>query len=580
MFRNCPLCTICSSEVATRACLCFREVKLIGNNCLSSHLTSKVTCHYFIEVSIAFELLSNTLHLESFLSKEFSNFLSKNIYISKYSDGLITKYNIVNQTIKNIPISNKRDYAKNATLSISSTGDIFLSSKEVAPKILLYKLRSSRYIDLVRYPDGSVILYSFYFCQYLYTIRAPSQFSSNFILERFNLNTNKSEVLPKLAQFYIDMCPLFIQDKIYFVSGSQSVVQVLNKTTGKLNTISFHNSETRRFRVIAAVIDYKIHLITRDYTQIYDLNFRKLQEINNTYLLSYPQFCRYNVVTHDSVIYFYDEWIGYLKYDTISYKSPEKPRTLAHYAKNRNRYIYYPIEYSKRCMIFDVKIKTVRILDLSRTLKDRFVNFKLCILPTGFIFLLNNYSCYIINPSNFESQSLPTLPIRADNMNIVYCNNHMYVFGHGYGKGSACKLSLSTNLWSSASNMMSVRKNKTCIGLGNLLYIICGDDNAIQVYNTETNSYILYDMEIRNACTVVGERNERIIIIYGRKYKILSKEMQVIEEGEEEGHFDNTNAEGNVVVWGETVYFYNGVMRCVEFLNLKSRRRGVECFKV
>jgi hypothetical protein len=573
MSGNYPVCSLCSSELAFTACLCFRSLKLIGKNCLSDHLSSKLTSHPFITISLALKIQSGRASIDSCLS--YSSKLARSEFKGRYIDILephsldLRAYDVFKKQLKHIEIPFKIKVPKTLELPHNI---ILLSEIYSATDLTLLNLKSKRYTKIC-YAATNYKVYLFYIPDYIYAAR---RMPIGVILpfERLNLHTFKWERLPDITFFEDYVYPIQIKDKIYLFHGSDSKIQVLNTACFEVSTIEIDNIDKDRSRGIAAIINSKIYLITYYYIQVYDLKLNKLEDIKNYTHLANMTDC--NIVIQNSSLFLYSKSMGYLELDTLSLHSSHKPRHMAHFLKNSNRYIYYPLYRCSWISRFDLKHETVCIMDFSKFLRRLYLECSVCILPSGHLFIVNLTDCQILNPSSLEITKLPDLPIVRYFPGLAYCNNHVYAFGHG---DYAFKFSLEDKSWTQINSMHEERNKAACVAVGHNIFIFCGYRNSFEVYDTETDEYTLYSYEFKHKHAVAREINGQIYTINGSTV-MVSKDLKIIQEGKDPEYLDDTYSSGNVVDYQGYAHFKNDGSGRVEFMNLSNMARGVSCFKV
>jgi hypothetical protein len=571
-----PVCSICYLELASIACICCQDILLIGNHCLSAHLSARNTSHNFMELSLAFRILSGQLLIEPYLAcTNSADSNSKSIYVPRSFGYIMHKYEPAKQKLTQINIIERKRHLSKLRVCESDTGFYVCDNIESSHRYL-YAIVNKRLIKLAELCHRIEYLAFYYHDMNIYSLRKTLNPSVS-LVERLNLNTNRWEKLTDIRHYNESISILFYEAKIYFVIECYSVVQVWNSSKSKLIAIEIENSNIVDSSGIVSILQEKVYMITRDYIQIYDLSFRKLHEIKNP--VPFINLRRYNIVAMNDSIYFYAEILGYVKYNTKLYFIQRKKHSLEHYASNISRYIFHPLPNSYWCVIYDLKRGNVSVVNISKAISDKFVVTSVCVMPSGCVLLQNCSKCSIMNPASLEITQLPDLPINSKSVTLVYCNQEIYALSKDNSK-KLLKYSLEDETWYEIGEMVKERIVPACLTIDTKIYIIGGGKNSIEIYDTQTNSHRIYPMKFNTKHCVAMRIEESIWILNGKNFKILSRDLEILKEGHNNHYFGDTYTSGNIGRYGDIIYFHNEFMGWVESMHIINLTRGVECFSM
>lgn len=512
----------------------------------------------------------------SYISEEF-------LYIPKQDSKYLIKFNFISSTFQLLSFeSMNRNFNHTSTCKMPDGSIISAGYYDpVSSEVYLLNPHSQESIPLPGLSSPRYLLKLFYHSGYVYAFGGKN--TENQIVstaERLNLSNNNWEPLPDMKYSNRGISCISIKDKIYLFCGFNRYLDVFNPLTLQFEEDNIDNSEPIECDGVAGICGDKIYLQTSSLIQVYDLKLNKLAEYYNS--SQYARFSLTNVIQHqDSIFYhnFYKEAIMQICTSNLDFSLRYSHNT----SKNAdNRFIYTPNNGTYELLQFDIHNNTLKAFNLESHLHSTLLGTGICMLPDGQLFIAGfsnpvSGACYIYNPIINKCRRLSDMPTPRSFLTLVYCKNFIFAIGgeEKYNKTSKAleKFDLAKEKWKVMSGMIKPRVASSCVVVENKIYIMGGSEGDVEIYDIKFSLHRSRKVKV-HPFSVCFRINERIFVIEDRYYKVYGLDLKKFD------HMKIKNFEcersivlGNLVIYEDSVYFYNELIRMYEKLNFRSGER-------
>jgi hypothetical protein len=403
------------------------------------------------------------------------------------------------------------------------------------------------------YYDGSI---------YLFGGRSTASKILNFSrnAERFDLSTNKIEVLPRMiAAFYKKHC-INIENSIYIFDYDSNLVQVFNTISLKYSLIRHQNYSGDPIEDIVKAGE-KICIIFGDFIAIYD---RKLQYMYSIWLdYKWGAFESYSNVG-DSLIFFNPEE-KLIRRVSIS-KHTSNPN---HHSIREYRRFIYAKSMKNIWLKIDIKYKTATSMnkqgsDIQNTYE--LSNRKIIQKSSNLLMLL-----HFIDGKLCVIRKIPC-SLRLKGM--IQSNYYLYLFH----SRSISRLNLKSMKSETISENINLedRKHPSFVRIDTKIFIIGGGANEIAMYDIHSNLYRNTGIVINSKYAIGFSTENRLYLVYRNCYKVMNSELEIIEEGMT-GRFESEiSLRSNVEYYDNKIFYVNKNSGCLEYFDIIKRERGGE----
>jgi hypothetical protein len=520
----------------------------------------------------------------------YQNFRDKRyIYMTVNGIKSLIQHDVYTKSIEIINLNSLARHFYATSTCVLPNSDVFIAGfgNPVSSEAYLYT-SSSR--DCIKLPDLFTARYFIALFYWNDSVYAFGGFDGNDrlnVAERFNLTGNSWEKLPNMKYQRESLSCVGLNDKIYLFCGGKDSIEMFSTTTLTYQDVLIPINDPLDYSTgIASMIEERIYLITNKSLQVFDLNLTKVEERINCW--NYKTYSINNIVKHKGNIYFYNYHTFLIeKFSTTSLSYKSKPHSTSHYAKNLSkRYLYKTRDNTKSLHQIDVKYKKTEVLDLSKTLNRNFCSSSICMLPNGDIMIAGfknplSSECYVYEIGSKSCVKIAELGTARYWIALVCHECVVYAFGGRVDSGVTIKTAeaydLTTKRWNSLPDMKHPRHLAYCVGLENMVYIFAGGIQSIEEFNIETGSYKVLSVGTDSFYAISVMHNDLIYVIGDSNYKILNKDLEVLEEEKNNWHKESLNyLLGNLVVYHNTIYFYNNGEKNLEsFDTLTLKRESV-----
>jgi hypothetical protein len=519
-----------------------------------------------------------------YLTNSFKDLQShRYIYIPEDNSKRLLKIDIITGKVEVLTINSmSREFSDTSTCLLDD-GNVICAgfTDPVSCDVYLYRENSHKVTKL---PDLSTPRYYislFSYKNYLYAFGGRDESDRLCCAaERLNLSNFTWEILPNIRNYYNStaLSCVAIYDKIYLFDGSCEYIQAFNTISLEYEEVLFDNSESECCDGIAYKYNNNIYLLTDSHLQIYDLTLQKINQIETAQNNS--RFTINNIISTTNNIFFYN-------YSTYLIESISPPYTDSEYTSNldsTDRYIYKTKQKSSKIHQIDLKLRTIRTYNLSKYIHKDFSHTSTCTLPNGEVFIAGfseevDKACFIFNPTTSACRRVQDMQTSRYFASLICYNWNLYAFGgqseSKYSVRAAERFEIETWRWYKLQNMINGRILPSCIGLDNLIYIFGGEDNSVEIYNIESNTYKLCGFNLYHDVIAV-DVGEFIYLIEEDSYLIMNKNLDIVEQPRNRSkRGSELYSFSNVVIYGGNIYFYNQKNYQLEQMNVQTRERSI-----
>jgi hypothetical protein len=455
-------------------------------------------------------------------------------------------------------------------------GNIFIAgfNDPVSGEVFLYKIAAKECITLpsLTYPRYFLSLY--YYRNYVYAFGGKNSKYA----ERYSLSNNNWETLPNMRSEGGCLSCVGVDNKIYLFYGGSQNIEVFNTITLRFEEFKLDNSDLNGSNCgIACRVDYRVYLITDHLTQVYDTSFNKLAQYSNIY--KHKHYSIHNQIHYKECIYYFNyNTFNLEKIDTSFNPLVPQPSITP------NRHIYNLRINTKFIHRVDLEYSTIETIDLSTRINRNFKCSSVCILDTGEIVIAGFYNpvcaeSYIYSPATNICTRLPDLNIPRYFTTLIYHHNHVFAFGgqdisDKLMKGAE-KINMTSRFsWDILPDMKHSRHLPACVAVDNKIYIMAGGVYHIEIFNIDSNTYIVSEFLLKSYNVVSAIHDDKIHIIGNKNYSILNKGLELLSDYQNKWRSDdNTYTLGDVCCYKDRIYFFNNSRDLLERVNITSLER-------
>jgi hypothetical protein len=520
------------------------------------------------------------LHFEKYAGTRY-------LYNAKCGTNSLHMYDILTKKARIIEICGMNRKFYNISTCELPNGDVFITgfNNPVSKDTYIYQQDTQRCKQLPGMPTARYGLGLYFYRGYVYAFGGKDS-SGNSIkeAERFDIGGNIWERLEPMRYAADYLTCLGIGDKIFLFS-SENYINTFNTKQCEFEGFGFEYLNCDRHETrLAVTIGEKVCLIDSYGISIFTTDMRPLNylpnHIRNTIASSN------SAILYQNNLYFYNIPTSLIQKVNLSFANKGKREIPNHFKPAYNtRYLYKAISGSKELLRLEVKYKTTESISTSAFLGRDFSDTTAYKLPSGEVFIVGfsnplSGDCYIYNPEQNSITNLPKLIVPRYLLSLIYHSHSLYAFG-GYldqdmPTKSSERFDLIRKQWSKLSDMNQARAKASCIGIENLIYIFGGGVDYIEIFDIATNSFNSCHMMIKSLQVVSFLKDDSIYLIDTSGVKIFDKELKNIKECRAgwESHYPTFTSE-NVILYKDTVYFFNYSMGMPEKIKIPSFKRGI-----
>jgi hypothetical protein len=541
MSERIMICSICNSEPCVSACLCSGQIKMIGNRCMPLHLDDDSTFHDLVDMDLAYNLQTD--------SYIFDTYLSETVQIPPALNLLKLQFNKMKMLRKHLEDNKLELYGQIDQLFSDISHKLDESDQEVACKI---ELLSNYQRNLCE--EGRSLMETF---------------------RKFGLKGLLSNNVKSLSICIDDIIECVRKHvRIYYYRDQSKELRLEyddeNRAGLDVSYERYHQKELiekdRKINEANQVIRMlNIELINKSNAlkELESKSGNKSMKVDIDTLQMQNTSLQRDLNSALAKISVYEKQSE--KLSDLLYPQTQTQREEHFHTFAGKRYIYTTCNETKDLIKYDTRTQKHAIFHL-RNLEREFNETRSCELPNGDVFLAGFHEpvsdhVYLFKLSSLECIRLPSLHTPRYFPTLYYYRDYIYLFGGIASNNSynAERFSLHSNTWEYLPSMKYSGGSIACCGVGNKIYLFCGGENEIEVFDIEQRLFRDFkfdNVEVSKSYGVAYRKDDKVYLVTENITQVYDLYMNKLF------HATNTYKHrqftiGNIVSNSHNIYFYN-----------------------
>jgi hypothetical protein len=611
------MCNICGAEIAIQACICSKQVKFLGSNCLISHFQDSSSAHDLVSIEFGQIILESPSRLETYYKDlpRIYNLISTLENYSNFLDSLKAKAidareNISSRILHSFEkVTSRLDKAKSVvTVHARKVSSYKMSLSQEGKDLLEFyqsKLRGNIEADYIQSLDINVDEISAY-------VESKIAINSNSQCRGERVKNESLESLISSSEYSIQREDLYSLDKdkkiealketilnyqLEINSKDQEIIELRHsihsmKDMRDRYQEELSNNVTKREELEFAnlCLNKEIEQIkasSKESIQNYRERNRKLKldnkvlesELSNSSKFSNSintlkkklKAARELNTKNEHKIHILDKELSSLKrykilQDSMNglHSSVDSPIEIC---EDMSRYIFIPQYNTKRLLQIDAisgKAQVINMIEMSRGFCDT----STCVLENGDVICagFNNpvsSHAYLLKSDNRRCIKLPDLSYPRYFVSLFQYKSYVYAFGGKNSKNKSIntveRLNLSNYTWETLPDMKYASSSLSCIEMNERIYLFNGSANIILYLDTNTLRF--KEIAIENSETethygIAYKHNNRVYLLTSNYLQVYNLFLDKLHK------YKNTNrykrySINNLISYDTSIYFYN-----------------------
>lgn len=528
-------CSLCSSDCIYLACICNREVKALCKSCIADHISDLSSSHELIEFDIASKIISDPAFLEEYyqdITTVFEITNSLNLHSTKLSR--------FRKTIS--------DCKKDLTSQIDSIFNQLLNKVED----IQFEVKKQN--------------------ELMSRFRRTQCEEGKSLIERFREKGDR-----ELYSEFIERIEIPVEDIMKIVN--EKIVVQYSDFSQDIRKKSKLSEDTASNNIQLESMELDEHPLSSAQKEFQDKLLSLKSQIDSLLTSQFPNqpsSSRYpDSISNNSII-------------TINSDTSDEDLIIIP-SEAPNRYIYIPKLFTKTLLKFDIVSKELESIFLP-TINRNFEETGTCVLPNGSVVIAGfsnpvSNEVYLYNPNTSICDSLANLSIARYFISLYYYDGFVYAFG---GKDDEdnwvmkCeRLNLEENRWEMLPELMHSEDIVSCVGVDKNIYLFCGSNRMIDIFNIETLRFD--EMKIENSetvdcCGLSYLFKDRIYLIthsYIQVYDLTLSKLQQYTNSSQHHRYTTTNT----ILHNNSFHFYNFNLESIQKERIPLLGQTPRCIK-
>lgn len=603
MIKNEYICSICSVESATNACICNNQVKFLGNRCLGVHLANTFINHYLISIELAIEIQKNP-HIIDLYESEFFDSMEA---LKKFKE-----YELDLARFKSYILQSRKDILSQVNIIFEEV----LSKLEEANSDLMNKNGVLANYMKTLSQEGKALLESFkakgmnsIFKDYIYDLHIEIDEIVNNIRSKILNNNTHSQVYQNICkeenlESADELLKFLISEKEYIIEEMTKEIAQKDKQLQELDSLTCEmKTDLLNYQQKIAQMDKNFEILRKERNELEyrDEELFAYSNLATPLEESQPVFRDISTSLIEEISSSEEDVpIEIMKKELLrlrSYKRNNRTRLRklndtiselkeelrqastqinSHKSKNLEvvRYIYTPQYNTKRLLKTDVMTGEVGIINLDSM--DRvFFDTSTCLLESGDVLCAGfsnpvSNEVYLYRVKTQKCIRLPNLSSSRFLISLFYYKGYTYAFGginqqHQYVSTTE-RLNMSISKFESLPDIMHDRSIVSCVGMNDKIYLFSGADKSISYL--DLNLLRFREMLIDNSETVsclgvAYENSDRIYLVTTNYLQIYDSSLNKLWEFEHKQKHKRYSIH-NVIASNDSIYYYNYSLQLIE----------------